>query len=507
MQLKTAQKGLILVAVPLVCEIAFVVVLSLLLVQAEHDLRQTNQSRLKIAQIEAITKDVFDASACLFAYGTTHNAVFALRFDAIRQRIPEDLRFVQGLVGHNAGQTEAIRRIGVLIDRCMELLLQAKRMCDEGEFAIPFFTATESKMEVERLLSQMVTSVHDFVAEEKKLEGNAPEEAARSRQMVLVVLAAGVVLSIVVALALARFFTQGITNRLLTLQENSQLLTAGKDLRPPLAGIDEIAEVDHSFHDMAKALREVERLKQEFFAMVSHDLRTPLTSVNLTLGLLEEGVLGEMSDKALDKIEKAQSQMTRLLSLINDLLDMEKLEAGMIELSCQKAYAAFLLDEAAEAVRALAESKQIEIVVPATKAALEVDADRIVQVLINLLGNAIKFSPVGSSIVLAVSESAGMLEFSVADQGRGIPKDQLDSVFDRFKQVERADAIEKKGSGLGLSICKAIVEQHGGTIAVISEAGKGSRFWFKLPLKQTGSSAGGLPITSLPEQGVGQDNG
>ncbi len=227
--------------------------------------------------------------------------------------------------------------------------------------------------------------------------------------------------------------------------------------------------------------REVERLKKEFVSTVSHELRTPLTSIRGSLSLLSAGVLGDIPAEASDVVNIAERNVMRLIALINDILDLEKLDDGKLEMHFESTTVQSLTSRAAEAVRGLADTEAITLHVERTSALANVDADRIVQVLVNLLSNAIKFSPRGSTVSIATTAIADYVEMRVIDHGRGIPKEARELIFERFRQVEASDSRRKGGTGLGLSISKAIITQHMGTISVESEAGKGSTFIIRVP--------------------------
>jgi len=228
--------------------------------------------------------------------------------------------------------------------------------------------------------------------------------------------------------------------------------------------------------------KEIERFKDEFVSVVGHELRTPLTSIRGALGLIGAGAVGAIPSEASQMIAVAISNTDRLVRLINDTLDIERMEAGRSELDLAAVSGASLVQQAVGVVQATADAAEITFNCELADVRVWVDADRIVQALVNLFGNAIKFSPRGAEIRVAVSDDGELVDFCVSDDGRGIPPDQLESVFERFRQVDGSDAREKGGTGLGLAIARSSVEQHGGQIWAESGEGVGTTFHFTLPL-------------------------
>ena len=227
--------------------------------------------------------------------------------------------------------------------------------------------------------------------------------------------------------------------------------------------------------------REVERLKKEFVSTVSHELRTPLTSIRGSLTLLSVGALGSLPEQAKKVVTIAERNTIRLITLINDILDIEKLESGKLDMVMENVNMATVLERSAESVRAFAEQNGIGLEIIPSNTNVYADGDRLVQVLVNLVSNAVKFSPKGAAVTVAVQEIPSWVEVKVIDRGRGIPEKFKNALFQRFQQVEASDAKKKGGTGLGLAICKGIIEAHGGTIGVESEEGRGSIFWFRIP--------------------------
>jgi PAS domain S-box-containing protein len=230
-------------------------------------------------------------------------------------------------------------------------------------------------------------------------------------------------------------------------------------------------------HDISER-RNLERLKQDFIAMISHDLRTPLMSVHSSLDLVQSGATGELIPQTEMQLGSASRSTEHLIELVNDLLDFEKLEAGRMDFSPETSSLAEIFHETCEHVKALSEKMRVEIRVPAHDMPVRCDRRKLVQVLVNLVSNALKHSPPGSLIRLENKRTNNMIEISVHDQGPGVPEEFQQSIFAPFEQIQ-SRATAALGTGLGLAICKLIVEGQGGKIGVrSSELLNGSAFWF-----------------------------
>lgn len=228
------------------------------------------------------------------------------------------------------------------------------------------------------------------------------------------------------------------------------------------------------------AKMQLERFKQDFTSMVVHDLRSPISAAAMTMQSLLQDTKNSPCQSHQLQLSRTLSGMERLLRLINSLLDLNKLEAGKLKLNPQLVRISKLVDESLETIRGFAEHKQITFTTSGDlQEKVAVDGEKMIQVLINLLSNAVKYSPVGGTIALTVHQTQKMVTVLVSDQGPGLPEASKTRIFERYEQVSAAE--QPGSSGLGLFICKAIVERHGGNIGVRSDEGKGSQFWFTVP--------------------------
>jgi PAS domain S-box-containing protein len=235
-----------------------------------------------------------------------------------------------------------------------------------------------------------------------------------------------------------------------------------------------------SFRDISQRFA-LDRMKDEFVSTVSHELRTPLTSIRGALGLLSAGLLGNVSEKAANLLRIALSNSDRLVRLINDILDLERIQSGREPLTFRPIALSEIIRQAIDGMQPVADAAGIQLIHDANVVELSADPDRLLQVITNLLSNAVKFSPEGSTVAVTLREETNGVSLSVIDQGRGIPADKLDSIFDRFQQVDASDSRQKGGSGLGLAICRTIVQQHGGHIWAERNPVCGSTFRVTLP--------------------------
>ncbi len=240
---------------------------------------------------------------------------------------------------------------------------------------------------------------------------------------------------------------------------------------------------------------------------MSHELRTPLTSIRGVLEMLSDGDAGELPGIAHDMIATAQRGSERLSRLVNDIIDVEKLATGDFSVVPRPTDISTLVGDAIASLEGLAAATGVRLRFGEVAGRALCDPDRVEQALVNLIGNAVKFSPEGGVVLVSAVAEETQVVISVRDDGRGIPEDQLTTVFERFHQVRATDATEKGGTGLGLTITRSIVERHGGRIWVTSAPGEGTVFSFTLPLAAADARGEHAPraVDSNPRLSLGAD--
>jgi PAS domain S-box-containing protein len=267
-----------------------------------------------------------------------------------------------------------------------------------------------------------------------------------------------------------------------------QIFRANGNSFPAEYALTPIADQGHfsgsvlSFRDISQRFA-LDRLKDEFISTVSHELRTPLTSIRGALGLLSSGMLGQVNDKCANLLRIALSNSDRLVRLINDILDLERIQSGKEPLAFRGVQLAQLVRQSIDGMAPVADAAGVQLIHDTTQVEIAADPDRLLQVITNLLSNAVKFSPPNSTISVMLRPGTAGVTLSVIDQGRGIPADKLEAIFGRFQQVDASDSRQKGGSGLGLAICRTIVQQHSGRIWAERNPVRGSTFRVFLPYK------------------------
>ena len=306
-------------------------------------------------------------------------------------------------------------------------------------------------------------------------------ESGAKANKIAIVMGAGFILS---GIMISIFITRSITRPLSFMRKKTRQVARGDfECNLDLSSPPEIGDLAQDFNLMCNKLMEMDKMKSDFFSLMAHELRMPLASIKEGTNLLLKGIGEELKEKRKEVLTIIAEESNHLIDLVNSLLDLSKMEAGMITLNFKTSDIKPLINKAASGMEPLAMAKNVSIKmeVPLDLPDVKMDEERILQALRNLIGNAVKFTPAGGHITISARPVEKGMRVSVADTGPGIPKENLDAIFDKFKQATLMSYSKIKGTGMGLAIVKHIINAHGGKVWVESEIGHGSTFIFSLP--------------------------
>ena len=372
---------------------------------------------------------------------------------------------------------ETLEKIKVLHQRYLSLVssevkyLKTNRSYNKISYKAQKEKATDSILEA-------LEKLEEYTRQGFYQKARMMNEASASARTVAV---ASFLLTVLLVVLLAYLITRSITNPLIKLVNKTREIQSGVftcDLygsAPP-----EIRELNEAFNRMCNRLKEVDKIKSDFFAMISHELKTPLTTISEGISLLLEGTCGSITEKQNRLLTIITAESNRLARLVNSILNLSKMEAGMMKYEFVKERIEPLIEQAVKEILPYAEAKRIHLEkrIGGDLPSCPMDAERILEALRNLIGNAVKFTPEEGRIKIAAAArpANGGLEVSVSDSGPGVPREKLLTIFEKYESTD-----QKKGTGLGLAIVKHIITAHGGKVWAESEPGAGTRFIFVLP--------------------------
>lgn len=478
-RIKMLHTGLALIALTLSLEFVYLGCLGGFLDQADRQIDIASRPFLFAAKAAETIKLFYKCTSVLFAMGYSKDHA---QFDEIYEKAAASLKkqsasladFVDATPGTSKELTSEVRKLG----ESAIASLDDTRMLLNKQNKIRLF-------EAQRILSNSIAIFERYFSRlTKAIAVDANARQARvvaegaSRKSIKAMIVIGFLLNALLPLLAVIFWIRGVINRLDVLAENARLLERGKPLLPLQGGQDEIADLEQSFHAANAKLRETAELKRQFTTLLSQELRQPLGVINATLSYAENGGMEQMNTQGRNRFRRAALSSRRLLNIINDLVDLYDLESGKFSVSLKESNLADVLQLAVEEMTPLTTEKKVKIQTTCEVGSVQCDPDRLAQVVINFLSNAVKYSPPNSVIHLCAQEIENeIVEVRVTDQGTGIPEEFLGKLFARYEQSATAVG----GTGLGLFICKSIVEQHSGSIGAENSATGGATFWFRIP--------------------------
>ncbi|MDD5170560.1 MAG: ATP-binding protein, partial [Syntrophales bacterium] len=337
-----------------------------------------------------------------------------------------------------------------------------------------------------KLIDDMDRKLHDLVRISAKDRDDKLRLSKEISTWVSNIITVTIIIAVFMVILLSFLNTKSINSPISLLREKTKQIATGEYGSPlSITSPPEIRELSDAFNLMCERLKELDQMKLDFISHLSHELRTPLTAIREAASMLREGLFARDTEKQQDLYIIIEEECERLIKSVNRILDLSRLEAGMMDYSFQPFDLTPVIEKNVQKLSPIAERKKINVVLDLQSdlPMVIMDIEKTEEVLENLLSNALKFTPNGGKIIVAaiINEQDHTLEISVSDTGQGIPEEGLKEVFEKFKRVEdRKGAV--RGTGLGLAIAKHIVDAHGGRIWAKSTLGEGSTFFFSLPL-------------------------
>lgn len=444
-QVTRKHKAILLVIIPLAFEMIILASLWSLLQQSEHEAAREARSKSIADSTASISRSLADGATSMALFWMTRDKTQQERYKSAMDTLDPSIQQLKVLCSDNAEELKIIAKLENSSEQTKKLLNQLDESIDGSGEKLGALSAAEIRSEAKHCIKSLAKDLQEFEAIEQARGIVRPKSEQQFRSSVKTWLLVGIACNISIALAIAYTLT---------------------------AAYQKLAVSEQN-------LRESNDARKHLTAMIGHDLRSPLTALRLVLQSFLQGAYGMQNDVALERLRTSHKSVDSLVDLINDLLDVEKADAGMMELSRAEHHLDDIVLDAIDRIQPVADAKEISIDHNIQPITINCDGRRVERVLVNLLANAVKFSPESTAIRVSANQVGDQIELHVIDSGRGIPKELQATVFERYSQVEGQD--ETSGTGLGLSNCKVIVQAHGGELGVNSELGAGSDFWFRLP--------------------------
>ncbi len=479
-----AQKGLLIVGLPIALELAFLGAITLENRSLEALARNELHYRMLLAECAMLSFSSVDVYKHLEVALNTQNVQELdtvkddlSNLDRMLDRIQNEAQSDPSARHASAELIATARRMSATFNRARTLL--SKRL--DIESACEFFELRDGFIEI---VPHFVKQQEELCRQAMSLTSTTGKEELRSREREQLAILGAALTGAALAVWVGIIFSREIRSRLAVIQSNTKQLENNLELHQPVGGEDEIHELDESFRSMAAALKEAKNRQRDLYAMIAHDVRSPLLDATLTvdMALTKSGLPAETTAS----LKRTNRSIARVTELISDLLDIEKLASGRFDILSQRLMSDELVAQSVDSAQGLIGDKNLTVTTACCTTAFMGDRDLLQRVLTNFLSNAIKFSTAGATISVTVQELGGYIEFSVSDEGPGVTDEDKERIFEAFAQTDAGRGTKERSSGLGLAICKMIVQEHDGKIGCDSKPGTGSRFWFAIPAIRTG---------------------
>lgn len=407
---------------------------------------------------------------------------FYQKFREINDRVTQDMQNLEPLM-HSDENKKLFSEIEEHYDRYLAAVIEEVNVQKKFDD----YPRRKYQAEKEKAIKGINQRLKELIRMARTDRDKKMRESNQISSQILKVTTITAGVAIIIGLIISLYNTQSINRSILLLQKKTKDIANGRfeEIRD-ISSPPEIKDLADDFNRMCERLQELDEMKKDFISHVSHKLRTPLTAIKEASGMLLEGTYADDPTKQRELLTITNEECGRLIDSVNHILDLSRMEAKMMDYQLKDCRLFPVIQRSVLKLAPIAQRKKIDLELkpPPVLPEVKIDAERISQVMENLIGNALKFSAAGSKVVInssCVNDGRKWIEVSVSDSGCGIPKENLEKIFDKFERIDRGKETPR-GTGLGLSITKYIIADHGGAIWAQSEPGKGSTFLFTLPV-------------------------
>ncbi|MBS1996719.1 MAG: hypothetical protein JSS86_10425 [Cyanobacteria bacterium SZAS LIN-2] len=484
--LTLVHKGLLLIIVPFLFNCTWLFLLNGVLDRTHKLADMERQQSIFIEHLNTVMDGSYQARESLLGYIATRNKKYLSRTDLWIERTTKAVAALTSLP-LTTEQRNLANELNEAINSQLSPIENVIKNTD-SQGATSVLQDIESVKDSIGMVPSADIDISAHIAKQRVDLDDARREVQKNNSRAGTIVVSGLIGNLLLTVLAVLLLNKELSTRLRVLVENAQRLPKKQELNPPLKGADELAYLDTSLHQASVDLQKAADLRTSLMQMVAHDLRSPLFSCMIALEIILDNENANLSEKGQKQVAAMQKNLDRLITLTNDLLLIEQYENDQLTLELEAENIKEVIDQAISSVSGLAQAKRITLKNLAAQEYLEIDRNRILQVIVNYLSNAIKFSPKNSAVEISTEVSPNRLKVSVRDSGSGISAADKNKLFQKFFQTDEGKAAG--GAGLGLTICKSIVKAHGGAVGVASEAGRGAIFWFSVPIERTPQAKG-----------------
>ncbi|MBX9720776.1 MAG: HAMP domain-containing histidine kinase, partial [Candidatus Obscuribacterales bacterium] len=430
-QMTLIQKGIVLLATPILAQFIFVIALLCAYRSAEELTFKDIQYRNQTAELMDVSLLCYKSMGLLTTMGVSQDDSLLPAFDQVYEKLVRKREYLDlmALDNHSAALLQARDSL----NKALKIFADARQMT---KLKVKLFSSNVLlALELQRDLEDAQEGLDKLISERSSSGLGDAKSIEQGRWLVIEAVVAGFIANMLMSAGLLAFFGKDFASRFSVLLDNTNRVPQGLPLNPKISGKDELAQLDLFFHEMTRALHETEQRKEQLVSMVTHDLRNPLSALNLSLDMIIIGQLGDVNERVMTRITKSKQIVKRLSSLVNDILDLEKLRSGKLKIVPTVLDAESLVKECVAEIESIADKSQLTLRIDLAGVKVVADKERLSQVFINLMGNALKFSPKGAEVLIDSVTAGEFIRFQIKDKGPGVPEQYKDIIFLPFEQV------------------------------------------------------------------------